>query len=171
MKSQKAFWIALICVLIGSTIALGFVFIYPSVVNPTIKMQGMLVSADNLPQNQFSFSVSSKLTQSSQNSEKELELSFVFPNNFPYKVQQLFSTSTPHTEHLPYYVLMGYCYSILDNDSIFVQCAYDKEASLLIINWGDDNNKYLVASTDPSTPPQEIMDYFQDFLNEYCNNG
>ncbi len=52
--------------------------------------------------------------------------------------------------------------------------AYDYEFALdpakeyLIIQWDDNSGEYLVASRDPDVTSEEILEYFQGFIEWYA---
>ena len=41
------------------------------------------------------------------------------------------------------------------------------EQEYFIFHANDDPTRYLVASKDPNTTPQEILDYFQDYMDTF----
>lgn len=171
MKSQKAFWIALICILIGGALMLFLLFQYLDGTQPRWKMHGALVGTENTVKDQFEFLVSGKYGDASESGEKDLVLSFELPGGFSYRINELSSTSTAPIGGLPYHVLTGYCYKSGLKDSVFIRCAFSEEKEYLIIDWNDGSGRYLVGSVDPSVTAQEIIAYFQDFLKVYCSKG
>lgn len=121
---------------------------------------------------QFTFSAS---VQDHEDKTATLNTRIVATDKFRY----FFNSSnnpTDHTEHLstnrkyfdhPYYVYSEFQYDTVGNTSIRADIAIDFEKEYMIINWHDDQDLYLVASTDPNTDPQEILAHFEGFIAEY----
>lgn len=103
-----------------------------------------------------------------------LLLNLTLPNTVQYRF-------TDHTQddegffimetELPYYVSMGYCYSILENAPVFSHFALDAEMGYLIIEWENLPGQYLIASRDGDADPATILAHFQDFIDTYSFNS
>lgn len=65
-----------------------------------------------------------------------------------------------------YYVWHGYSYDRESGEYCLGIYAYCPAEQYLIMSWNDDKQEYLIASWTPQ-PPQKILTYFQEFIDQY----
>ncbi len=110
-----------------------------------------------------------------------LDYTFRFPEDFRYLIEMPDTgTSTawgPNMTGYPYYITSGYQYDFEKVDYTFGYWAVSLEKEWMIFEWeyfdGGKKNPgtYLIASRDPNADPQEILTYFQGFLDSYSPSG
>ena len=154
MNKKKTYWITLIIASVCIILLLSLVVFILSVVNPRVKMQGYVVGYDGTVKDELSFSIRTKQVRGSQEDEKSLELTFDLPEDFPYRLDSL--TSLNRSNNASYYVFAGYCTNVATGASSFMYCAYDKDASMLYIDWNDGGTDYFIATGDSDKTTQEI---------------
>lgn len=74
-------------------------------------------------------------------------------------------------ETAPYFVCPYQLYSNTSQSQVIPYFALSLEHGYAIFAKADDLGNYLIASKDPETDPQEILDYFQDFIEEYTTSS
>jgi len=141
------------------------------------QMYGVYVETDGTVGSSVDFSIKGRAFA---NIEKYrfLELEFQMPTSFPYSLRG--STCHPWgyensfsdigAGYFSYWVTTGYAYNKYTNDTVIKYFALCPEREYFIFHTNDDPTRYLVASTDPNTTPQEILGYFQDYIDTFINN-
>ena len=104
-----------------------------------------------------------------------LQLEFQMPMSFPYSLRG--ATVQPEGyencyidhggKYFSYWVTTDTAYNKNTNDMVIQQFALCPEREYFIFHANDDPTKYLLASTDPNTTSQEILDYFQDYIDTF----
>lgn len=104
-----------------------------------------------------------------------LQLEFQMPMNFPYSLRG--ATVQPEGyencyidhggEYFSYWVTTDTAYNKNTNDMVIQQFALCPEQEYFVFHANDDPTRYLVASADPNTTSQEILDYFQDYIDTF----
>lgn len=138
------------------------------------QMHGCYVNPDGTVGEKLDFSIKGRAFA---NIEKYrfLEIDFLMPTSYSYSL--IGATCQPWgyedcfgdegSGYFPYWVTSGYTYNNATNDMVFMHFALCPQREYFIFRASDDPTKYLVASADSSTTPQEILDYFQDFIDTF----
>lgn len=135
--------------------------------NVNWQMQGCLVTSDGTVSKTLPVSVTGKIS-SNRNGDTDLKLSFGLPEDFQFSIlQEEFVCYSNTVELLSYYAFSGYgdnkdTEQYMDSSA---QIALDADQECIVIAWSDAPGQYLVASTNPNTDPQQVLDHFQLFLN------
>lgn len=113
-------------------------------------------------------SVSGKVTLG-EDGEDIMELSIIFPDEFDYAYTNptTYTSQSRKYTKLPYCVSMVFSYAKWQNDIFFSYFALCPEKEYMIFRWDETPDRYLVASTNPDADPQEILEYFQGFIEYY----
>ena len=121
------------------------------------------------------FSVSCTIDPQKDNSA-EMTLRIVLPESFQYMFEkasepdattEYYSNNRKFTDE-PYYVMHSYSYDRRANESVFTNIGLCTQKEYMIFNWEDGEDLYLVASTDPNTEPNDILQYFRIFREMYA---
>lgn len=164
MNPKKRLWITLSVAAGCILLLLGVLIFVLSVVNPRTQMQGYVTSYDGTVKEEISFSIRTKQVRGSEKDEKALELTFNLPEDFPYRLDSLTSITSPN-DKVPFYTFAGYCTNTATGTSSCIDCAYDKDASMLYIDWNDGTTDYFIASSNADKSAQEIWAHFAAFIN------
>ena len=162
MNPKKKLWITLSVAAGCILLLLGILIFVLSVVNPRTQMQGYVVGYDGTVKEEISFSIRTKYVRGSEKGEKELELTFELPEDFPYRLDSMTSIASP-SDKISYYVFTGFCSNATTGASSFIYCAYDKDSSTLFIDWDDGTTDYFIATGNSDKSAQEIWAYFATF--------
>ena len=74
-------------------------------------------------------------------------------------------TSSPH----PYYMASYTCFSGAKNHFVHGNFGMSHDLDWLVLMYPDENDKYLVASTDPDFDPNVVLEAFHQVI--YIHNG
>lgn len=130
-------------------------------------MTGALVSSDASVLENFSVTVQGSI-QEEENNIVRLDTKIELPDTFS------FSFVTPEGGHicndrsLGYYAFSTYCYDKTTNAPELSFLALDVEKECMIIQWHSNPDQYLVASTNAELTPQEILEHFRGFCDNYA---
>lgn len=129
----------------------------------------------------FMFSLQCAIYDRGGTSATELDYVFTFPENFRYEIKIPSNgpapANGPKMTGYPYYVSFGYVYDFQIVDYTFAYWAMSLEKEWMIFEWEyydgseKDPGAYLIAFRDPNANPQEILTYFQGFLDSYSPSG
>lgn len=135
-------------------------------------LHGVWITNDGEVQEMLDFSVAGTLDLT-QTGEDTLTLDFLFPDTFPYVYNSTTAYASQSRKYfdLPYCVSCGYSFNNSSSENVFSYFALCPEKEYVIFYWEDDPQRFLVASTNPNTPPHEIMDYFDVFIEKYIDNA
>ena len=142
-------------------------------------MHGIVVDSDGNKANYVhylldDFSVSGTVEPEEDNCA-EMSLRIVLPDSFQYMFEkenepdastEYYSNNRKYTDE-PYYVVYGFSYDQRGNKSVPIVIGLSLENEYMIFNWEEGEDLYLVASTDPETDPNDILQYFQVFRETY----
>ena len=135
-------------------------------------MTGTIVSGSGEVISPCNLSLSGQLALG-KNRKDQLNLDIRFPKPFAYWYESsaVYTSQSRKYFNTPYPVFTHYAYN-RDADkpaeepvfSVFAVCP---EREYVIFHWEDGKDQYLVASTDPNVPPQEILSYFEAFTEKF----
>lgn len=137
------------------------------------QMQGFYVDEDGNVGEKTDFTVKGRVFD---NSEKHtfLELDFAMPTSFPYSLKGATCHPWGYEDcfsdqgygFFSYWVVTGYTYNRQSgvDHATFMHFALCPEQEYFLFRASDVPDKYFVASTDPNTTAQEILDYFDSFI-------
>lgn len=135
------------------------------------ELHGVWISENGQVGEPVHFSISGKIPAEDvpEGEPLETEFSFTWPENFPYMTKETNScVAYPYTasKNSPLRRIMCSCFAYVPSSDLtivetFALCP-DKE--WVIINWNDQEDVYLVASTDPNTDPTEILEFYNDWF-------
>ena len=135
-------------------------------------MTGTIVSGSGEVISPCNLSLSGQLALG-KNRQDQLNLDIRFPKPFAYWYESsaVYTSQSRKYFNTPYPVFTHYAYN-RDADkpaeepvfSVFAVCP---EREYVIFHWEDGKDQYLVASTDPNVPPQEILSYFEAFTEKF----
>ncbi len=132
-------------------------------------MTGTMVSSSGEVLRSCNLSISGDLTLG-KNGKDQLDLDIRFPKLFEYWYDGPTTYTSQSRKYFitPYPVFPHYAYNRDTDDhttfSVFAVCP---EKEYMIFRWEDGKDQYLVASTDPNVPPQEILSYFETFTEKF----
>ena len=101
-----------------------------------------------------------------------LELDFQMPVTFPYYIQGasidsvgIYGFIKIGSGYFPYWITTDFTYNKhTPNNPGIMKFALCPEQEYFLFRASDAPDKYFVASTDPNTTAQEILDYFDSFI-------
>lgn len=100
-----------------------------------------------------------------------LELYLSFSDGFDYEIFRdsgVFSSHNQAAGQLPHlYVVQTLSYKKSSHSSVMCYFALSEEKEYFIATFEDAPSRFFVASTNPGTDPQELLDYFADFIEAY----
>lgn len=131
-------------------------------------MYGLWVTRDGQPQEEMQFSIIGSVQQNQDASDK-LSLNIIFPDECAYSYDSSVDFVSSSRQHLDveYYVCPGYCFNERTAELVWSFLALSEETGFAIFYMEDNPDSYLVASLDPDTDPQVILEYFQAFFEVY----
>ena len=98
-----------------------------------------------------------------------MQLDITFPHSFPYSYngRTEFTSESRKYFSLPYCVSTRYAFNQISGEPVFSYLALCPEKEYVIFCWEDHGDSFVIASTDPETDYQEILDYFEAFFEKY----
>ena len=132
-------------------------------------MTGAMVSGSGEVLRACNLSISGDVTLG-KDGKDQLDLNIRFPKLFEYWYDgpAVYTSQSRRYFSTPYPVCPSYAYNRDTNApdfSVFALCP-DKEYA--IFTWDDGRDQYLVASTDPNVTPQEILSYFETYIEKFA---
>lgn len=138
------------------------------------QMYGFYVEPDGTVGSAVDFSIKGRAFD---NIEKYtfLEIDFQMPENFPYSL----CGATCHPwgyedcfvdqggRYFSYWTVAAHAYNKSTNDFDLLYFALCPEQKYFMLDFSDEPGKYLLASTDPNTTAQEILDYFEKYIRSF----
>lgn len=138
------------------------------------QMHGFYVDSEGNASGSVDFSVKGRVFTNIKKTNF-LQLEFQMPMSFPYSLRG--STVQPEGyencyidhggDYFSYWVTADYAYNKFTNSGDFLAFALCPEQEYFMLRFVDEPSKYLLASTDPNTTPQEILDYFQKYIDTF----
>ena len=98
---------------------------------------------------------------------------FALPEDFPYEILSdeifdniiFFKSISDDMENIDYYITnTEECINKQTGETTQIQMAFSKEMEYVLFYWPEDPGKYLVAAADETATPQQILSYFEYFL-------
>ena len=179
MQKRSMFFLIILSALLISIPIYAFL-IWPNLGNTVDwTMHGVVVNSQGEVNKYTEYQVGQFTVSGSIHDEADkiatMKLRIIMTENFRYMFDnaghpndrtKYISMNRKYTDE-PYYVFSHFTYDRFANESTFAYMALDQEKEFMIFNWDDDKDLYLVASTDPDTDPNEILAYFQKFIEDY----
>ena len=131
-------------------------------------MTAFLVKEDGTVTKTFSIAVSGTIEK--EESASYLKLDIELPKDFRYSFARAGKNGNicaGRAYHSGDFVTNGYTYDKVANAPAAASWAVNTEKEYFIAYWGEDFGRYLVAATDPDITPEEIMEHFEKFGEEY----
>lgn len=135
-------------------------------------LHGAWITAAGEVQKAVDFRISGQVDMEASG-EDSMTLDISFPDTFPYS----YTEKTEFVSQSRKYLGLSYCvssafsfrrYSGDPVSSHFVLCP---EKEYVLFYWEAQPDRFLVASTDPDTNPQEILTYFDAFTEKFIDNA
>lgn len=128
-------------------------------------MYGTWITPDGKTGEETELTVLGMITQT--DTHDSLIADIRFPDSFRYHYQPLteFVSFSRQIPDLPYLVCPHFSYNKVAHDAVWAYLALCPEKEYMIFRWDESQDRYLVASTNPDADPQEILDYFQGFID------
>lgn len=153
--------LSIVAVLIVATL-LYFVFSNP--VSDTLDwtMTAYQITADGAVENSFSMTINGSILN--KNNKTYLSLNVSLPDSFRYMFDDAAPDGDPVTGITAGGDLLAasYTYDREENTPAFCNYAINAEKGYFIAWWGEDWRDCLVAATDPTTTPADIMTHFEE---------
>jgi len=127
-------------------------------------MTAYQITADGAVENSFSMTISGSILD--KDDRPYLSLSINLPDTFRYKFANADPDGDPFMESTAggdLYAL-DFTYDRVENAPAACQYAINIEKGYFLAWWGEDFGDYLVAATDPATPPADIMAHFEEYI-------
>ena len=131
-------------------------------------MTGAMGSGSGEVLRSCNLSISGEITLG-KNGKDQLDLNIRFPKLFEYWYDgpAVYTSQSRKYFNTPYPVCPSYAYNRDTNAPDYSVLALCPEKEYAIFNWDDGKDQYLVASTDPNTTPQEILSYFETYIEKF----
>lgn len=140
----------------------------PTVTNPYAlnwQLHGTVISGGEI-KDTLEFSIRGDLSSATADAGAQ-ELTIALPDSFRYNFDDsaVFQRWDPAKFGEHFLVYGGYSYNNDQNRSVFSYVGISIDKEFVIFYWEDNENQYLVASTDPNADPMEIYDHFRETVN------
>ncbi len=172
---RRGLLILIAAVLVGA--AVYALLDFPKLRWVDMEMQAWEVSMDGTVQERLTLEVSGLFTNYRQKNDT-LRADITTPKDYRWQFHH--ADNAPFTQYLECDEKLGaftsvvFAYDRQNNRTDFLCMALDWEAEYLILGFWDDPKGYLVASTDPTATPQEILahfEWFQVYMDAWNPNG
>lgn len=163
--------IVIVCLALVGCVVWAIMGLFVKTTRVDWTMHGTWITAAGEPGETVEFSVKGKVKDYSEKDDT-LNLDIAFPDSFPYRDNTRDFTDISMIWRywdVPYFACRGYSYDVQANAGTIRCYALSLEEEYMIFCW-PDSDRLMVASTDPETDPQEIMEYFKVFLEMYVHD-
>lgn len=135
-------------------------------------LYGAWITAAGEVQKAVDFRISGQVDMEASG-EDSMTLDISFPDTFPYSYTEKteFVSQSRKYLGLPYCVSSAFSFRRYSGDPVSSHFVLCPEKEYVLFYWEAQPDRFLVASTDPDTNPQEILTYFDAFTEKYIDNA
>ena len=131
-------------------------------------LYGTWITADGELQESVDFHISGQVDMDASG-EDTMTLDISFPDTFTYSylAKKEFASQSRKYFGLSYCVSTGFSWRRGSDIPVISYLALCPEKEYVLFYWDERPGRYLVASTDPDTAPEQIISYFEVVFEKY----